>query len=471
MDSPEPYRTGQTAIYRKLATASTIGKMVGLYALLIVLGALALWLPWSQVPGRPVRLLDALFVATSAACVTGLSTVNIGECFSTGGQAVLLGLIQLGGLGIMTAGTLFLLYRGRGLSSRGADFISANVGKLRSARPLDIFIYALVLVLAWEALGTVALTYLIVTRSESATFGSALWEAAFHSVSAFCNAGISTYPAGLARWHDDPLILGVIVLLVVAGGIGLMTLVNFRYYYWWRRDRLKRGQLTLQTRICLITSAALLLWGTLFTFAGELDHSLKNQPLGTALNQALFHSAMTRTAGFNVVNLADMSAPTLFGSLPLMLIGGSPGSMAGGIKVTTFVLLALSAWTALRRRSQMVLNRVTLPAGQAHTATMLLLFATLTLFGVLALLLHTEAGHPASQSAHGWLAVVFEAVSAFATVGLSTGITGDLTPAGKGLIMLLMFVGRLGPLCLAMHLAQPLLDPRVQFPEEEVAVG
>jgi trk system potassium uptake protein TrkH len=471
MASPVAPNTGQTAFYRRLATASTIGKMVGLYGLLILLGAVALWLPVTHRPGVSIGFLDALFVATSAACVTGLSTVNVGETFSPAGEAVLLGLIQLGGLGIMTAGTLFLLYRGRGLSSRGAEFIGANVGRLRSARPLDIFIYALVLVLSWEAFGTVALTYLIVTRSETADFGSALWEAAFHSVSAFCNAGISTYPEGLLRWRDDPLVLGVFVLLVVAGGIGLMTLVNFRYYYWWRRDRLKRGQLTLQTRICLLTSAGLLLWGTLFTLAGETDHTLKEQPLGSALGWSLFHSAMTRTAGYNVVDLGQMSPSTLFGSLPLMLIGGSPGSMAGGIKVTTFVLLALSAWTALRRRSQMVLGRATLPASQAHTSVMLLLVTAAILFGTLALLLHTEAGQAASRTPHGWLAVIFEAVSAFATVGLSTGITGDLTPAGKGLIMLLMFVGRLAPLCLAMHLAQPPLDPRIQFPEEEVAVG
>lgn len=471
MDTTTLNRTGQTAIYRRLATASTIGKVVGLYAALIALGALLLWLPWAQKEGVRVSLLDSLFVATSSACVTGLSTVNVGHSFSTFGHAVLLVLIQLGGLGIMTAGTLFLLFRGRGLSSRGADFINANVGKLRSARPLDVFIYAVVLVLAWEALGTVALTWLIVQNSETATFGSALWEAAFHSVSAFCNAGISIYPEGLVRWRDDGLALGVVILLVVVGGIGLMTLVNFRYFYWWRRDRLRRGQLSLQTRICLLVSLALLAFGAVFSFAGEYGHTLDDVPWWRSLQWSLFHSAMTRTAGFNVVDTGQMSPTTLFGTMPLMFIGGAPGSMAGGVKVTTLVLLGAAAWSALRRRSQMTVGRATLPQSQAHTAIMLVLLMTTTLIFAIAVLMHTEAGRPAAQSAHSWLAVTFEAVSAFSTVGLSAGITADLTPAGKLVIIMLMFVGRLGPLCLAMHLAQPLVEPRVQYPEEEVAVG
>ena len=145
--------------------------------------------------------------------------------------------------------------------------------------------------------------------------------------------------------------------------------------------------------------------------------------------------------------------------------------MAGGVKLTTVVLLAVSAWSALRRRSQMVLGRVTLPAAQAHTSIMLVLLAGATLVITIALLLHTEEGAASAATRHGWLAVVFEAVSAFGTVGLSTGITEKLTAPGKGLIMVLMFVGRLGPLCLALHLAQPPLDPRIQYPEEEIAVG
>lgn len=460
-----------TAVYRRISSPSTIGKITVGFLLLIVVGTLLLQLPVSTTPGNRVGWLDSLFVATSAACVTGLSTVNIGEVYSRFGQAVLLGLIQVGGLGIMTVGTLFLLFRGRGLSSRGEDFISSQVGRLRNARPVDIFIYAFLIVLVWEALGTMALTYLLLENEPELPVGQAVWEAAFHAVSAFCNAGISTYPEGLVRWADRPAALAVVVLLVVAGGIGFMTLVNFRYYYWWRRDRLRRGQLTLQTRICLAASVFLLVWGALTTWVTELGHSFQGQPWWRQAIWALFHSAMTRTAGFNVVDLGDMAPASLLGSIPLMFIGGAPGSMAGGVKVTTFVLLVASTVAALRRRSDLVVGRNTLSANQAHAAVMMVVLAGFVLLLGVALLMRTEESGPASAGTHHWLAVAFEAVSALCTVGLSTGITSELSSAGKGVVIVLMFLGRLGPLFLAMHLTRPAGQPKVGYPEQEITMG
>jgi trk system potassium uptake protein TrkH len=464
--------SGDTVFRRRAGSVATAGRLVISFLVLILVGSVLLALPVARQPGvPPLSWLDAVFVATSAACVTGLSTVNVGLTFSPFGQAVILGLIQLGGLGITTAGTLFLLVR-RGTGSLASeDFIAANVGRLRDARPVDVFIYSCFVVLTIELTGTVGLTYLVLEHHPTATFSQALWEAAFHSVSAFCNAGFSTYEHGLIAWRDDWRALGVTSVLVVAGGIGLLTLVNFRYYYPWRRDRRRRGRLTLQTRLCLYVSLVLLALGTLFTWINELDHTGKEAPGWRGLLWAFVHSTMTRTAGFNVVNLAEMAPETLLGSLVLMFVGGSPGSMAGGIKVTTLVLLGVVAWSALRRRSDLVLGRNTIAPAQANNAVMVALLSAIVLVAGIGLLMNVEAQRPAVETPLHWLALIFEATSAFSTVGLSTGITELLSPGGKFIVAILMFVGRLGPLCLAMHLARPPQPSRITFPRDDVASG
>lgn len=450
---------------------TTVGRLVASFVVLILAGTLLLKLSISRAPGAEVSWLDSLFVATSATCVTGLSTVNIGETYTRFGQGVILALIQLGGLGITTTGTLFLLLRRGSGSLASEDFIRANVGKLRQARPVDVFLYSCAVVLGVELLGMVGLTYVLMEAQPSAPFESVLWQSAFHSVSAFCNAGFSLYPEGLVAWRDHPSALVIVSLLVILGGIGLLTLVNFRYFYFWRRDRLRRGSLTLQTRLCLGVSAVLLGMGTVLTWINELDHTLKDEPWYRALLLSFVHSTMTRTAGFNAVDNGAMAPETLLGSAVLMFIGGSPGSMAGGIKVTTVVLLGVAAWSALRRRSDLVVGRQTVTSEQANNAVMVTLLSAIVVVLGIGLLMNVESGQTTAEVNHQWLSLVFESVSAFATVGLSTGITPLLTPAGKTVIILLMFIGRLGPLCLAIHLSQPAKPARVTYPREDVSVG
>jgi trk system potassium uptake protein TrkH len=323
----------------------------------------------------------------------------------------------------------------------------------------------------WEAAATVLLTHRRLADPSVTSFGQAVWESAFHSVSSFCNAGISIYPEGIERWRDDPISLMVAMILVVVGGIGLLTLVNFRYYYPWRRDRLKRGRLTLQTKICLSVTVVLLAAGGLFTLVSEWNHTLKSVGWAERLELALFHSVMTRSGGFNLVDVGEMTPKTLLGTLVLMLIGGSPGSMAGGLKVPTLVLLIASAKAALQRRTELTWSRSTLAPIQANVAVMMVLFAVAVLTIGIGALMHTELDQASSETGHRWLAIVFEAISAFATVGLSTGITGELSGPGKGVVVVLMLVGRLGPMFLALHLTRPASPPRVSFPQEELAVG
>jgi len=461
----------QTAIYRRLATASSVGKTMAAFGILIVVGTLLLHLPTARHPGHAVSWIDSLFMATSAVCVTGLTTVNVGETYTVFGQWVILGLIQTGGLGMMMAGTFFLVMRGGGATFRSEEFIGANVGRLRGARPIDVLVYAIILVVLVEMVGTVLLTYLLLNQRDDLTFDAAVWEATFHAVSAFCNAGISLYPRGLEEWAGRPLNLLVVSSMVIAGGIGFLTLVNFRYFYFWRSDRRMRGKLTLQTRICLWVTVFLLVWGTLFTWLSEWEGTLKDTSWWQGLLWSFVHSVMTRTAGFNVVDLGKMEPVTLLGTLPMMFIGGAPGSMAGGVKITTLLLLFAATSAALRRRVELTVGHRSLPHRQADAAVMIMILSGALVMVGCGVLMQTELGHPAAQGTHGWLGIVFEAVSAFGTVGLSTGITADLTKAGKGIIIVLMFLGRLGPLCLAMHLMQPAVPGRVSYPEEDVAVG
>lgn len=460
-----------TQVRRRAGMLTTMGRVVGGFGALIAVGTVLLQLPMARVDRQPVAWVDALFVATSATCVTGLSPVNLAETYTFFGQAVILGLIQLGGLGLVVAGSLFLLARSGGTSLATEDFIGANVGRLRWARPVDLFFYACFVVLSVELIGMVGLTHLILAREGAPEFDEALWQAAFHSVSAFCNAGLSIHKDGLVEWRHEPAILGLMSLLVVMGGVGLLTLVNFRYWYWWRTDRMKQGHLTLQTRVCLLTTLVLLVLGTLLSWLSEWDGTLKDEPWWRGLLWSWVHSTMTRSSGFNVVDVGEMSPITLLGSMVLMFIGGAPGSMAGGIKVTSLVLLGVVAWSALKRRSDLVLGRHTVPQDQASNAVMVTLLSAAALVLVVGMLMNVEANQLSVETPHHWLALVFEAVSAFCTVGLSTGITELLTPWGKLILVVVMFVGRLGPLCLAMHLSRPAQPARITYPREEISVG
>ncbi len=266
----------QPVIHRKEVSLRLVP--LGFFTLILA-GALLLLLPWAHHAGKSISLLDAFFLATSATCVTGLSTVNVAEIFNGFGQAVLLCLIQLGGLGIFTASISLVLLSGQRLSLADEHTIHSTVGKLRRVRPLDVFVYGCLFVLLFELAGTVALFFEITRAMPDQPVWQTLWESVFHSVSAFCNAGISIYPDNLEHWRDNPAILRIVEVLVIAGGIGLMTLINLRYYYFWRRDPRRRGYLTLQTKLSLFMAALLLVGGMLGTLIFERPpHARGRQP-------------------------------------------------------------------------------------------------------------------------------------------------------------------------------------------------
>ncbi len=467
---PEPNLTSSEAFQPRRRNVDLRLVPMG-FAAIILAGTVLLMLPWAHNSGHSLGWLDSLFLATSATCVTGLTTVNVAETFNGFGQAVILVLIQAGGLGIFTASLSLVLLSGNRLSLSDEQTIHATVGRLKQARPLDVFIYACVFVVILEVAGAVALFFLMQEANPLADTWQTLWEAAFHAVSAFCNAGISIYPDNLAHWREHPAILAVVSILVILGGIGLMTLINLRFYYFWRRDPRRRGRLTMQTRLSVLSAVALLLGGGIMAWAFEFHHTLKDATLGEQLSWSFFHSTMTRTAGFNVVDVGQMNPPTLLCTLGLMFIGGAPGSMAGGIKTVTFVVLLLTAWAAFRRRDEIQFWNRRLPPKVSFVATMIALFGVACVVLGVGLLMLFEDGRPAAQTHQHWLGLVFEAVSAFGTVGLSTGVTPLLTGGGKIVIIALMFTGRIAPLVLAVYLARPASALLVRHPREELALG
>ncbi|WBB90333.1 TrkH family potassium uptake protein [Verrucosispora sp. WMMC514] len=424
----------------------------------IVVGTGLLSLPWATRSGDPPDLVDALFTATSAVCVTGLVTVDTGSYWSGFGQAVILLLIQIGGLGIMTLATLFtvLLSRRLGLRARflaQAETKSLNLGDVRGV-VRRIVVFSLVS----EAVVATLLTIRLATTYQR-PFGAALYEGVFHAISAFNNAGFSTYADNLMGYVTDPWITVTVAVAVILGGLGFP--VVFELVRSWRRP----AYWSVTTRITVALTVALLALGTVAFTLAEYSNPATFGPLDgpQKLLAGFFASAMTRTAGFNNVDIGAMRPESLLASDVLMFIGGGSAGTAGGIKVTTFGLLAFVLWSEMRGETQVNVGHRRIPASnQRQALAIVLLGAGAVAVATFVLLAITP---------YRLDAVLFEVVSAFATVGLSTGITADLPPQADVLLVMLMFAGRIGPLTLASALALRDRNRRFELPEERTIVG
>ena len=433
------------------------------FAGVIVVGSLLLSLPAAWEPGRRVSYLDALFTATSAVCVTGLVVTNTAETFSTFGELVILGLIQVGGLGVMTMSTLFALLVGKRITFRERLIIQEALGQLSPAGMVRLVLYVATVTLAFELLGATLLT-LYWWLAYDVPFGLAAYRGVFHAVSAFNNAGFDLFDSrrpSLERFAGDPVITLVVGGLIVAGGLGFTVLADLG-----RRLRHRRHRLSLHSRLVLVTTAVLLAVGTGLVAVGEWSNpaTLGSLPLDRKLWAALFHAITPRTAGFNMLPMAELTNLTVLTTILLMFIGGSPAGTAGGIKTTTVALLVATVRATVRGDDELVLMERRVPALMAAKALALaVLAAGLVLAVTMGMLL---------WDGHALEATVFEVVSAFGTVGLSLGITPELTPVGKVLILLTMYAGRVGPLTLAVALTRRGRRPRVlRYPEERVLVG
>jgi len=439
------------------------------YVLAIAVGSGALLHPACKAEGADaISLLDALFTATSAACVTGLTVRSTAHDFSQLGQLVLLLLIQIGGIGIMTITTLatFRWVRGAGLRQRAV--VAETLGAGRETDLVWVLRNVVLLSVALEAAGFLLLAVRNLFDESPAV---ALWHALFHSVSAFCNAGFALADDSLTRYQTDVTVNLTIIALVVIGGIGFPVLLDLRRA--WpgpRRQYLLRLQ--LHSKIMLIGTAGLLALGTLAVFGLEQRGVLANLSLPERLLVSLFHSVTCRTAGFNSVDIASLTNATLFVSVLLMMIGAGPCSTAGGFKVSTFMVLLLRGLSTARGFTKVSLFRRTIPEAVVARATVTaLLFAAFATVALTTVLVMEQSVLPHGESEGVFLEVLFEMISALGTVGLSVGITPQLTDAAKGVIIVLMFAGRIGPISLAVALSSNERDRPIEFPAEEPMIG
>ena len=461
-------RTGHRiwSFWRSLRPAQLF---VGSFLALILLGTVGFKALPGLYTGPPLNWVDALFTATSAVCVTGLIVVDTATYFTTAGQAYILLLIQLGGLGIITFTSVILAALGQRLSLRQemlAGGESSVVGDI-DYRALTWAIFRFTFIV--ELIGGLLLYGFWVPR-----FGwtGAVWPSIFHTVSAFCNAGFSTFTTSLAGVQSNLPLLCVVMMLIVLGGLGFLTLEEFNL---WRRKRQKddRFRLSLHSQIVLGTTALLIVGGWIAFTAFEWHNTLAGMPLAERLVNGLFASVTTRTAGFNTIDYALVETETNFLTIIFMMIGGSPGSTAGGLKTTTFALLGLLAWSRLRGTPTTSISGRTIPEETIQKAMSLFIVA----FGIVTVGVFvfsiTEFADAVPAVESPFLAYLFEAVSAFNTVGLSMGATGNLSTTGRLVTVVLMFIGRVGTLTFVAAMAR---EPKrikggFRYAYEDVSIG
>lgn len=437
------------------------------YVFTILFGGFLLTLPVSRQPDRPsVTFVEGMFTATSACCVTGLVVRSTPHDFSFFGQAVILVLMQLGGLGIMTITTLAAFQLGGQATLRQQAVVAETLG-IKGGHNLRSVALAVFLVVAVaEFVGFVMLAWSTWGRG---TPGEVLWWSAFHAVSAFCNAGFSLSDDSLMGYAGNVSINATIASLIILGGIGFPVILDLM-------GRARQGQgfwqrLSVHTKLMLLGTAILIGAGAFSFWVFEQDGVLAGKPLSTRILTGIFHSVTCRTAGFNTVDYASLANPTLFLAIILMSIGAGPASTGGGFKVSTFMTLAVSSWSSFRGFPRANFGRRTIPQSAIRRAT-----ATALLFGAVAVvamvaLLSVESGSVAAERPRWFLEALFECVSALGTVGLSTGITASLTDAGKVVLMMLMLLGRLGPLTAAVALGRQRTPYQPAYLEEEPLVG
>lgn len=424
------------------------------FAVLIIIGTILLALPISSQEGS-ISLLDALFTSTSAVCVTGLIVVNTKEVFSTFGHFVIMLLIQFGGLGIMTMATTVVLAIGRRMTLKDKLLMqeALNTFSLKGLSRLVIMIVRTTLII--EGIAALILTFRFLPE-----YGmpNALGLGIFHAVSAFCNAGFDLFGDSLVGFVNDPVVNFVITALIIIGGIGFSVIMDVYYH---RENR----SMSLHTKIVLISTLILITFGSVIFFALEYSNpaTLASLNIGGKTLSSFFLSVTARTAGFNTIDTASLTTATLFITMILMFIGASPGGTGGGVKNTTISVVLLSVIATVTNKKDTNIFGRKLPSDLIRRAFAIVSIAVIWIILAITILSITEDV--------GFSDVAFETISAFGTVGLSTGVTSSLSIIGKIVIIITMFIGRLGPMTMAVAFARQAQRQIVKYPEEHIVVG
>ncbi|MBA2776628.1 MAG: Trk family potassium uptake protein [Chloroflexia bacterium] len=453
---PEPHRSAEAPNASQHAK-----RFVLAFTLLVLLGATLLALPVTTEGGDATAPVDALFTAVSAAAVTGLIVVDTQDHWNFLGELVILVLIQAGGLGFMVGASIVLASLGRGLSLRDSLMLQDGSPTLSLREASSLSKRVLRFIFTIEAIGATALT---VYFMQEKPFPEALWHGVFTSIAAFCNAGFDLEGSFLSlAGHADSLWLNsVVIILIQAGALSFIVFSDV-----WTKRRWRK--LTLDVKLVLITNAILLVGGALVFLILEWSNAVAGLDVWAKPLAALFQSTSMRTAGFATVAFGDVHPATLFLTIGIMLIGGAAGSTAGGIKLATIAILAITVVSTVRGQteSQAFGRRIsTLLVFRAMAVTTLFLFVHFLL--TLALAISEDV---VADKEFGFLPMMFETMSAMATVGLSTGITTELSTAGKLILCVAMFVGRLGPLTAVYALQQRQRPARYRYPEASIRIG
>ncbi len=435
-------------------------KMIMLgFLVIILLGALLLMLPFASRAGEETSFLGALFTSVSATCVTGLVVYDTWTHWTLFGQLVLLVQIQIGGLGFITIGSFAMMILGRRIGLKGRELIHESLNTLQLRGTVKLVRRIIVGTLFFEGVGAALLAIRFVPE-----FGPlrGVYYGIFHAVSAFCNAGFDLMGCQAAytsftAYAGDPLVVLVLSALIIIGGIGFLVWEDLLMNRWhWRRYR-------LQTKIVLTATAALLAGGTLLFLLTEGDGLFAGMGAGERFLAAFFAAVTPRTAGFNTIDLAAMSSAGKVLTMMLMFVGGSPGSTAGGIKTTTLVVILLHIRSYLFHERDCTVFRRRLEEDNVKRASVVIFINfSLAIFAVMVLL--TGQDLPLAD-------VLLEAFSAIGTVGMSTGLTRELNALSRIVIMMLMFLGRVGSLSFAMSFTERRHTGELRYPEEDIVVG
>lgn len=418
-----------------------------------IAGGVILTLPICST-GAAISLIDGLFTAFSAICVTGLAVLDTATAYSPIGQGMILMIIQLGGLGIMSFSTAAMVLLGQRMSMRGEKAAVELIGGQGRGDLSAALRRMLVVTGVTELAGALALTGLFWRAGDPLAL--AMWRGLFTSISAYCNAGFAIQTDNLMSYQTNPAVLHVVALLIIVGGLGPVVVVGLP-------KSIRSGRFNLHSQIVLITTAVLLIVPTLLIAALEWNATLAGMGVGDRITNAWFQSVTTRTAGFNSVDFAAMNPATLMLVDGLMFVGGSPGSTAGGIKTTTLFVLLAAVFAVTRQREAVVWSGRRLPASTLYRAAAVVTLGALSVLAAVFLLLLTQG--------MDLQVALFEAVSALATVGLSIGGTAQLDSVGKLIIIACMFMGRVGPLTLFLMFNRAVADDTWEYPEQDLSVG
>lgn len=434
------------------------------FIVIILTGALLLMLPISSRDGASLPFISALFTATSASCVTGLVVVDTGTHFTLFGQIVILLLIQLGGLGIMTISMILFSLTGRKISLHDRLSMAEGLGENRLQGIVRLARGALIVTGVFELAGAVLLSFQFIP-DYGAVRG--IWYSVFHSISAFCNAGfdlLGNYRS-MTIYQSNPYVLFIIMGLIVAGGLGFGVIINLRNTKDLRRLRLHSKLVLVGTLFMILFGALIFLW-----IEYENPKTIGNMPLFDKIVNSMFQSITLRTAGFNTIDQMALQDASKGVGILAMLVGGGPAGTAGGLKITTVFTLLLAARAYIRGQFETVIFGRTIPLEQVRRALTITLLGGLFLLAMATMLSFSEQDMPAASL--GLLNQLYDATSAFCTVGVSTGVTAAGSNVTRVILILLMYAGRVGLLTVAMSLVEGTAKEVVlHYPQEEVLIG